>query len=165
MPKPMTTPQAELLIKLINEVNADSPAARAAALAGMVGFDTFKAHQAIDLLIAAKKIMPKTAMTPEAVPAAPAYVPPKGKYLVDGKVVEVKVGKAPYLIVNGAYYGAFSNTNNAAYAEALGSADKAKAAAVEFGHKIGKCGVCGTKLTDPKSVAKGIGPWCEKKYA
>lgn len=36
--------------------------------------------------------------------------------------------------------------------------------AAEFGKLTGSCCCCGKLLTDPESVAKGIGPVCEKKY-
>jgi hypothetical protein len=39
-----------------------------------------------------------------------------------------------------------------------------KAAAVEFGHRTGSCCVCGRTLTDPESIAKGIGPICEGRF-
>lgn len=36
--------------------------------------------------------------------------------------------------------------------------------AAEFGKITGTCCCCGKLLTDPASIAKGIGPVCEKKY-
>lgn len=36
--------------------------------------------------------------------------------------------------------------------------------AAEFGKLTGTCCCCGKLLTDPASIAKGIGPVCEKKY-
>ncbi|HEX4502174.1 MAG TPA: DUF6011 domain-containing protein [Scandinavium sp.] len=33
-----------------------------------------------------------------------------------------------------------------------------------FGMKVGACGVCGSPLTDPESIALGIGPICARKY-
>lgn len=33
-----------------------------------------------------------------------------------------------------------------------------------FGQEVGACGVCGSPLTDPESIALGIGPICAKKY-
>lgn len=33
-----------------------------------------------------------------------------------------------------------------------------------FGKAVGACGVCGSPLTDPESIALGIGPVCAKKY-
>lgn len=31
--------------------------------------------------------------------------------------------------------------------------------------KMNGCGICGTELRDPESIARGIGPECAKKYA
>ena len=33
----------------------------------------------------------------------------------------------------------------------------------EIGRAIGRCIVCGAKLTDPESVERGIGPICAKR--
>jgi hypothetical protein len=33
-----------------------------------------------------------------------------------------------------------------------------------FGMQVGACGICGSPLTDPESIARGIGPICAKKY-
>lgn len=33
----------------------------------------------------------------------------------------------------------------------------------DYGHQIGSCGVCNRTLTDPDSIAAGIGPVCEAK--
>jgi hypothetical protein len=33
-----------------------------------------------------------------------------------------------------------------------------------FGLKVGACGICGSPLTDPDSIARGIGPICAQKY-
>jgi Family of unknown function (DUF6011) len=38
------------------------------------------------------------------------------------------------------------------------------AAAVAFGRKTGACSICGRELTDPVSVAAGIGPICEGRF-
>lgn len=37
--------------------------------------------------------------------------------------------------------------------------------AMEWGHQWGRCLVCNAELTDPKSVARGIGPVCAKRFA
>jgi hypothetical protein len=39
-----------------------------------------------------------------------------------------------------------------------------KAAAVQYGRDLGKCCCCGRQLTDPVSVANGIGPICEASF-
>lgn len=36
--------------------------------------------------------------------------------------------------------------------------------AAAFGHRFGSCIVCGRELTDPASVAAGIGPVCAKRF-
>lgn len=38
------------------------------------------------------------------------------------------------------------------------------AAAARYGHEIGKCGICGRKLTNDESRARGIGPICAEKW-
>ena len=38
-------------------------------------------------------------------------------------------------------------------------------AAVRYGRALGKCGICGTTLTDEKSRELGIGPVCRKRFA
>lgn len=38
------------------------------------------------------------------------------------------------------------------------------AAAKEYGVRTGKCSCCGRELTDPNSIAAGIGPICEGKF-
>lgn len=40
-----------------------------------------------------------------------------------------------------------------------------KAAAVLYGKELGICSVCNHTLTDPDSIANGIGPVCAKKFA
>jgi Family of unknown function (DUF6011) len=39
------------------------------------------------------------------------------------------------------------------------------AACAAYGHLVGRCGVCGRKLEDAESVARGIGPICFGKFA
>lgn len=38
------------------------------------------------------------------------------------------------------------------------------AAAVEHGRLTGNCAICGRALTDPESVARGIGPVCAERF-
>lgn len=38
-----------------------------------------------------------------------------------------------------------------------------RAASIRYGHELGSCGVCGRTLTDPESIAAGIGPVCAGK--
>jgi hypothetical protein len=46
--------------------------------------------------------------------------------------------------------------------KAIGSDPKHFSA--QYGKHTGICGVCSRTLTDPKSIAKGIGPVCEKGF-
>lgn len=39
-----------------------------------------------------------------------------------------------------------------------------KLASQEYGRLVGRCGVCGRKLEDEESVARGIGPVCAGKF-
>ena len=39
-----------------------------------------------------------------------------------------------------------------------------KAAAIAYGKEFGSCSTCGRQLTDPASIAMGIGPICAQKY-
>lgn len=41
-------------------------------------------------------------------------------------------------------------------------ANDPKAALARYGHEIGRCGVCNRTLTDPESIAIGIGPVCRE---
>ena len=43
-------------------------------------------------------------------------------------------------------------------------AEDPKEAAVRWGRKTGRCSCCGRELTDPTSVAMGIGPICAEKW-
>lgn len=43
-------------------------------------------------------------------------------------------------------------------------AENPREAAVEHGRRTGRCACCGRTLTDPNSVAAGIGPQCAKKW-
>jgi hypothetical protein len=51
-----------------------------------------------------------------------------------------------------------------AEAEILAIAADPKAAAIAYGKQFGKCSVCNRDLTDPESVAAGIGPICAGRY-
>ena len=44
------------------------------------------------------------------------------------------------------------------------AATNPEAAAIAYGKQFGKCSVCARELSDPESVARGIGPICAEKY-
>jgi hypothetical protein len=158
---PMTEAQFGFLIKLITQAHPN-PASRSAALVSAAGFDFPTASAAIDALKATVKGMPAPA------PVLPAYLPPFGHYLIDGKHVHVKAAKygtAPLVIVDETWLGVVGKHASATAAIAkLDSVEAAYAYVVAYAEKTHKCGVCNTKLTDPKSIAAKIGPVCAKKY-
>ena len=160
---PMTEPQFGYLVKLIVQAHTD-PASRANALVTAAGFDFATASVAIDGLKATLKLNPPA---PPA-PVLPAYLPPFGHYLIDGKHVHVKApnwGVMPLVIVDEKWLGVAGKHAAATAAIAkLDSADAAYGYVVAFAKATSKCGVCHTKLTDPKSIEAGIGPTCAKKY-
>jgi hypothetical protein len=45
-----------------------------------------------------------------------------------------------------------------------GAASDPLSAAVAFGRETGECSCCGRELTDPRSIALGIGPICKDKW-
>lgn len=164
--KPMTEPQFGYLCKLIGQAYAADAAARSAELLKAAGYDFGSASVAIDALKAkvyGEPGQPKT----KPVAVMPEYVPPFGSYLVDGSIVEIKkpkyTGGPIYVYKDGGYAGAVGFKGNAIIAP-LSTLDIAHAAVIAYAKVTGKCGVCHTKLTDPKSIAAGIGPHCAKKY-
>lgn len=159
---PMTEPQFKYLITLTVQAYATDAKARAAALVEAAGMDFNGASARIDLL---------KSPTAAAPVAAPTYLPPAGSYLVAGQTITVKkpkyAGSPIWLTVDNMLAGSFQKPKAFA-AELLAqidSADKAHAAVIAYAKATGKCGVCHTKLTDPKSIAAGIGPVCAKKYS
>lgn len=160
---PMTEAQFSYLISLIGQVFPDQPAMRAKALVEAAGLDFNGASSEIDSAKAILKHKPAAAAAVEP----PAYVPPFGHYMIDGKHVHLKKSKhgSVYVLVDDVYVGILGKSYVATAAiAALDSADAAYAAVVAFAAATSKCGVCHTKLTDPKSIAAGIGPVCAKKY-
>lgn len=49
-------------------------------------------------------------------------------------------------------------------AEILDVCKDPKAAALNFGRRTGRCSVCNRTLTDPVSIANGIGPVCASRF-
>lgn len=100
------------------------------------------------------------AQTTEA--TAPTEVP-KGIHRVGDEIYKVVIGKT------GNRYAKVLQGEKFAYqAGAIRKLSAATALSLEeakaIGRATGTCCCCGTGLEDPKSVAKGIGPWCEKNY-
>lgn len=49
-------------------------------------------------------------------------------------------------------------------AEIIAAAADPLSAAKAYGHQFGECSICGRELTDPASIAAGIGPVCASKW-
>ena len=91
---------------------------------------------------------------------ATAPTPALGYYQVDDTyyvVAESKAGNAYAKEWNG--YG-WDYVGRAPFASLAGVDPLTAEQAAEFGHAFGRCIVCGRTLTDPASVAAGIGPIC-----
>lgn len=123
-----------------------------------------QASSLLDDLFAAPRVPrmpPKQVVSAEVVPA--------GKYKVGDRLVRVDRPES------GGWVGWVFVEDITHAAERLKRADAdavlteiaavgAEAAAAEYGKATGECGVCSRRLTDPVSVALGIGPICRKKF-
>lgn len=156
----ITTAQLNLINKLLLELHPGNP--------GLVFEKTMEAGQfsksvasgVISMLIAESKAQKAAKLA-----ATPVKVVPAGTYLALGKIVKVKISKktnAPYLIAeDGTYLGALKGDAPAMLAEI--EADP-KAAAIAYGKATGNCCICSKTLTNPESIAAGIGPVCAGKF-
>jgi len=133
-----------------------NPAQRVQALRELAGMTGPALSDRIDLL--------KLQIKLNAAKATPAAQPVPGQYMIDGAHVQIKVGKVSkmaYVIKDGCYLG---NKHADARAILADVAANGQTYAIAYAKMTGKCGVCNTKLTDPKSIAAGIGPVCAKKF-
>ena len=100
---------------------------------------------------------------------------PAGRYAItyQGQTAFVKVDKPEegrwlgYTFINrqaGAEY--FPVRNSEARFGMLRSivADGPREASIRYGKELGECGCCGRELTNPESIAAGIGPVCAKRH-
>ena len=102
-------------------------------------------------------------------PAAPADAPTRpalsqGMYRKGGTVYRVVKARAGHLYAKALdpATGRFDYAPGAM--RALTPEDRMSVTeAAAYGREIGRCCVCGAELTDPKSVAAGIGPICGKR--
>lgn len=173
MTKPMTEAQFTYATNLTIQVYTD-PGMRVTRLLELAGFDFSSISVRIDELKATLKVLKAT----QAKAAAPApatvltWCPPKSHVLVDGKIYKLKPNKynpATVYVYGGTsgewYMGKLTDAKNAHIAAAVATPELAKAATIAYAEKTTRCGVCNTKLSDPKSIAAKIGPVCAKKYA
>jgi hypothetical protein len=163
----MTEGQLNYLISLVGQLYGGAPALRTKALLEAAGFDFNGASTQIDTYKAV--LQGKTVPgVPAAVKAELAYDVPTGHYMVNGEHVWVKKGKygsSKSLEVAGKWLGYLYSQKAIVWLnEHLGTEATAYACVLEYSKVTSKCGVCNTKLTDPKSIAAGIGPVCAKYY-
>ena len=79
---------------------------------------------------------------------------------------------ALYVKADGTYVGKITQgkflcvreCSEATQARVLETLKDPKAAAIAYGRETGSCSCCGRELTDPESVAAGIGPICAGKF-
>ena len=143
-------------VDLVNKANCGDPAAKLAALESLPSMTAQEVSNLINLL---KPLAAKKGATVNEVPPAKVV---EGWYLIDGEKVQIKISKKGYPHV---YAPTFIHGASQEGAKILAQVEaNGKALAIEYAKVTGKCGVCNTKLTDPKSIAAGIGPVCAKKF-
>lgn len=151
----------------LSELKGVSSFMAAKLLEVLAGMNAAQVSQSIDYY--QQEIKSLGAKTATFTPAPLAYVPPAGQYVVDGEHLTLKVSKAHggTLVYEkyAGYLGALASSKLAKIAEALSTPAKAKAAVLAYSAATHKCGICNTKLTDPKSIEAGIGPVCAKKFS
>lgn len=104
----------------------------------------------------------------------PGWFPEPGTfYLVDHKIYKVFMGRRPYAKELVLYphdtdpkkkKGRFEYVPGAIRMIPGPEYALTPQQAVILGHAFGFCAYCGTELDDPKSVERGVGPHCWKKY-
>lgn len=169
--KPAGTAQTEgqlnYLISLIGQLYGGDPKLRTAALLEAAGYDFNGASAKIDAYKALLQGKPVPG-TPAPVKAVLGYDVPAGHYLVNGVHVWVKKGKyggPKTLVVGSVYHGSLGGQKAIVWLnDNLATEQAAYSCVLEYAKVTHKCGVCNTKLTDPKSIAAGIGPKCAKYY-
>jgi hypothetical protein len=158
---PATTSQWNYYQALAAKAYADNASGQAEALIRGLAMTKAEMSTAIDSLVfKASNTKPAAVM--------PSYIPPMGSYLAGGHTYKLKLSKyktSTQLFKDGVYFGTVGFAKaNVIINSYLDTPAKAHAAVIEFAKVTGKCGVCHKTLTDPESIAKGIGPKCEKAY-
>jgi hypothetical protein len=142
-------------------------AALEAVYTGGEPLTSYHASKLIDALLHTVRA-DSASMRPGWLPAAqPAPVLEPGFYLSPaGAVVRVQHNKAKTSV-----YGKVLDSVTGRFAYVAGAtrdlvpdARLTLAQAAELGQHFGRCVCCGAELTDPDSVAAGIGPVCAAKY-
>lgn len=155
-----STAQINWATTVATEVFAGQPELLMQAISDLAPMTNAQFSKRIDWLKGLKKEISSKKLASTPVKAVPA-----GTYLVMGQIVKVKIAKksgAPYLIAeDGTYLGALKGD-----APAMLSAIEAdpKGCAIAYGKATGNCCICSKTLTNPESIAAGIGPYCAKKF-
>lgn len=148
---------------LIRKATEGSPQVRVNMLTSLATMNAQQVSDTIKVLKLGLEEQAKQAK-PAPKPAATGAQAVPGHYVIDGthyQVKQSKLTKFSYVMKNGAYLGAKGPEAEKILAEVLANGE---AHAIAYAKITGKCGVCNTKLTDPKSIAAGIGPVCAKKF-
>jgi hypothetical protein len=159
-----TGPASETAFKfatdLIRKATEGQPAIRVKMLTSLATMNAQQVSDTINLLKAGTEAAKKAA--PAAAPSTAQAVP--GHYMIDGvhyQVKQSKLTKFSYVMKNGSYLGAKGPEAEAILAQVVANG---KELAIAYAKVTSKCGICNTKLTDPKSIAAGIGPVCAEKF-
>jgi uncharacterized protein DUF6011 len=157
---PITAPQLNYATDLATKIYATNPTMLLAEIADLATLTSAQARLRITRLVDTLKAKHAAELA-----SKPVKVVPAGWYLVDGVEYQVKIAKkskAPYLISkDGEYLGALKGDApkilSAIEADPIGLAK-------EYGKATGTCGICSKTLTNPDSIALGIGPVCAGKF-
>lgn len=158
---PATEGAFKFATDLIRKATEGQPQIRVNMLTSLATMNAQQVSDTIKLLDAGLK----NAAAKSAAKAAPSNaqaVP--GHYMINGthyQVKQSKLTKFSYVMKNGSYLGAKGPEAESVLAEILANG---KEYAIAYAKVTSKCGICNTKLTDPKSIAAGIGPQCAKKF-
>lgn len=169
--------QVELIIKLSKEAGQTDDQ----AIANATGFtNRTELRERIDsLILASNRRKAETRRTADAARAderseAHARLPriPAGRYALgpDDALRLYKVVMTRYGTIFAVRLADLSDTWGTRMSQEQQAAVLAeiaqdmRGAAARFGSKTGVCGMCGIRLSDPKSVEAGIGPVCAKKF-
>lgn len=147
---------------LIRQATEGQPKVRINLLTSLA---TMNAQQVSDAIKVLKLgLEEKAKQEKAAAPVATDAQAVPGHYVINGvhyQVKQSKLTKFSYVMKGGSYLGAKSPEAKAILAEVVANG---KAHAIAYAKVTSKCGICNTKLTDPKSIAAGIGPVCAEKF-
>jgi hypothetical protein len=164
--KPASEKQVNLIVNLCGERGLDVAEMIAARFGEDVTLDTLtggREGQASDLITHLFSV--KRPATEGTTPAKAA--PAEGFYRVDDDIVRIQVSKAGNWYARMAKVPAEDSGRKSLDWDYLGKRiDMRNAVAMteaEAGRFLSYCVMCGAELTDPDSIARGIGPVCATK--